>query len=59
MKVLEEWVKELRLDSDVYKRKMGELKCALFDSLKKGEIIEDYTKVLDYISAFNFNMKPA
>lgn len=54
VKVLEEWVKELRLDSEDHKKKMKALKCMLFDSLKKDEIVEDYTKVLDYICAFNF-----
>jgi len=48
--VLDEWVKELGLPAIEHKKKVADLKVSLFESIKSDEIVEDYYKVLAYVS---------
>jgi predicted ATP-dependent endonuclease of OLD family len=48
--VLDDWVKELGLPAIEHKKKIADLKVSLFESIKSDEIVEDYDRVLAYVS---------
>lgn len=54
LKVLDEWIRNLGLDADSHKEIISDLKVALFDSLRRDEIIGDFDKVIEHVVAFDF-----
>lgn len=54
LKVLDEWIKNLGLDAEPHKEIISDLKIALFDSLRRDEVIGAFDKVVEYIVAFDF-----
>lgn len=54
LKVLDEWIRSLGLDADSHKEIISDLKVALFDSLRRDEIIGDFDKVIEHVVAFDF-----